>query len=285
MLSLFVTGCNLVDNKKDSINNKPEMNNKNIARATGIGGIFFKCDDPSKTRQWYNDNLGFVTNEYGSLMETRSGDKEICYLQWSPFNSKTTYFLPSEKDYMINYRVSQLDELFKLLENNGVTILDTIARYEYGNFLHILDNEGNKIELWEPVDTEFTKSYSGNTTIETTLNSIIFKAKEPQKLSAWYSKNLGFNLDGDHAVFEFRNSNNPENLQFLKWKPLPEASDEFEEGQQIILGYNMNKLDSVLSVLKKINTNILSVKEKNGLTQTATIMDIDNHQIILNNSK
>jgi len=65
---------------------------------------------------------------------------------------------------MINYRVENLEELVKELKENGVTVLDEIETYEYGKFVHIMDPEGNKIELWEPVDTVFTKLYDKKTT-------------------------------------------------------------------------------------------------------------------------
>lgn len=141
-----------------------EMNKK--GRVTGVGGIFFKCKDPDKTKQWYNENLGLVTNEYGSMFEFRLADKpeETGYLQWSPFSEKTNYFQPSKKEFMINYRVENIEELVEELKNSGVTITDTIESYDYGKFVHILDPENNKIELWEPVDSVFTQSYEGKTT-------------------------------------------------------------------------------------------------------------------------
>lgn len=135
-------------------------------KVTGVGGIFFKCEDPEKMRNWYGANLGLVTNEYGSLFEFRLSDEpdRKAYLQWSPFDKNTTYFEPSQKDFMINYRVENIESLVEELKKNGVTVLDTIETYEYGKFVHILDPENNKIELWEPVDNEFTQSYEGETT-------------------------------------------------------------------------------------------------------------------------
>ncbi len=135
-------------------------------KVIGVGGIFFKSTDPKALNEWYGKNLGLVTNEYGSLFEFRSSDQpdQKGYLQWSPFGEKTTYFQPSEKDFMINYRVENLEELVTELKKNGVNVLDEIETYEYGKFVHIMDPDGNKIELWEPVDTVFTKMYEGMTT-------------------------------------------------------------------------------------------------------------------------
>ncbi len=141
------------------------MNNTN-KKVAGLGGVFFKCKDPGKIKEWYQKNLGLVTNEYGSLFEFIQADKpgKKGYLQWSPFPQDTNYFEPSNKDFMINYRVENLEEPVKELESNGVIILDKIEEYEYGKFVHILDPENNKIELWEPIDSVFDKLYMGKTT-------------------------------------------------------------------------------------------------------------------------
>ena len=117
-------------------------------------------------KDWYNKNLGLVTNEYGSVFEFRSSDepKKKGYSVWSPFNDNTNYFEPSEKEFMINYRVENIEKLVIELRNAGVTICDEIETFEYGKFIHILDPEKNKIELWEPVDQVFTDMYEGKTT-------------------------------------------------------------------------------------------------------------------------
>ena len=135
-------------------------------KVTGIGGIFFKAKEPKILTEWYDKHLGFSTNEYGSLFEFRNSDQpeKKEYLQWSAFSNDTKYFLPSEKQFMINYRVENIEELVKELRESGVTICDDIESFDYGKFVHIMDPEGNKIELWEPVDQTFTNEYEGNTT-------------------------------------------------------------------------------------------------------------------------
>lgn len=137
-----------------------------MKKVTGIGGIFFKSNNPEKIKKWYHDNLGLVIDAYGSPFEFRNANnpKEINYLQWSPFEKDTEYFKPSIKDFMINYRVDNLEELVKELRKSGVSICDEIESFDYGKFIHILDPEGNKIELWEPVDQIFTDFLNGKTT-------------------------------------------------------------------------------------------------------------------------
>lgn len=143
---------------KSIITNKSVTENK-TPRVTGIGGIFFKCKNPAQMREWYQIHLGLNTNKYGSVFEWRQGEDTTLkgFTQWSPFSEKTKYFEPSTKDYMINYRVENLDMLVEQFKKNGVTITDSVETASYGKFLHILDVEGNKIELWEPNDIEFEK--------------------------------------------------------------------------------------------------------------------------------
>lgn len=130
-----------------------------IKKVTGIGGIFFKCRDPKAMRTWYATHLGLHTNEYGAVFEWRQGSdtSQKGFTQWSLFNEKTRYFEPSTKDFMINYRVENVERLVAELKKNGVSVMDTIESFDYGKFVHVLDPEGNKIELWEPNDIEFEK--------------------------------------------------------------------------------------------------------------------------------
>lgn len=132
--------------------NTPNAANTAIPKVTGIGGIFFFSDDPKATREWYATHLGLDVNDWGSTFESRNLDKpeEINSLQWSPFKNGSTYFAPSKKEFMINYRVQNIEGLVDKLKQEGVTVLDDIATHEYGKFVHIMDAEGNKIELWEP---------------------------------------------------------------------------------------------------------------------------------------
>lgn len=136
-----------------------------IPKVTGIGGIFFFSEDPAKTKEWYSKNLGLEVNQWGSTFEFRNAHRpeEINYLQWSPFKSGSEYFSPSSREFMINYRVQNIEALVQKLKENGVTVLDEIETFDYGKFVHIMDAEGNKLELWEPVDRVFTEM-GGKTT-------------------------------------------------------------------------------------------------------------------------
>ena len=127
------------------------LNHQTMKRVTSVGGIFFKCKDPEKMRQWYNTHLGIDAGPYGAKIgQEKDGEKTADYVLWTAFPETTKYFGPSNQDFMINYRVADLDALVRELKKEGVKILDDVADSDFGKFVHIEDPEGNKIELWEP---------------------------------------------------------------------------------------------------------------------------------------
>ena len=122
-------------------------------RVTGIGGLFFKANDPKESKDWYKKHLGFKTGDWGCTFWWKDKDGKECSTQWSPFPKDTDYYNPSKKDFMFNYRVENLVELLKVLKSESVIIVENMEEYDYGKFGWILDNDGNKIELWEPIDS------------------------------------------------------------------------------------------------------------------------------------
>lgn len=130
-----------------------------MKRVTGLGGVFFKSEEPKKLREWYGKHLGLAINDWGGdffwIDPNNPKAKEPARTVWSPFEKDTNYFEPSTKSYMFNYRVENLAELLKVLREEGVTVIDKVEEYPYGKFGWIMDPEGNKIELWEPVDGGF----------------------------------------------------------------------------------------------------------------------------------
>ena len=125
-----------------------------MKKVTGLGGIFFKCNDPQGMNDWYAKNLGLTTGEYGTSFEWRQADdpSKKGSTAWCAFPNETDYFNPSAKPFMINYRVEDLAALVDELKKDNVTIVDDITESDYGKFVHVLDPEGNIIELWEPND-------------------------------------------------------------------------------------------------------------------------------------
>jgi predicted enzyme related to lactoylglutathione lyase len=125
-------------------------------KVIGIGGIFIKCQNPDLMKQWYANALGLIINDYGVLFKFNHKEQpRPGLLQLGTFEEDTTYFGSKTQRYMLNFRVDNLELLKKKLDDLGTTILGPIETYDYGKFLHVKDPEGNKIELWEPINSPF----------------------------------------------------------------------------------------------------------------------------------
>lgn len=125
-----------------------------MKKVTGIGGIFFKSENPEQTKSWYKEHLGIAADQYGANFKWLETDtKKEGLTVWNPFPADTQHFAPSQQSFMINYRVADLEALLKELKAEGVTIVGDMQTFEYGKFAWILDPDGNKIELWEPIDS------------------------------------------------------------------------------------------------------------------------------------
>jgi len=133
-------------------------------KVTGLGGIFFKAENPDSLKKWYDKNLGLPCDQYGSLFTWRHKEDpdKLGYTQFSVFDKKTDYLNPAKKEFMINFRVDNLEALIRQLKKDGMQVIGEIESYEYGKFGWVMDPEGNKIELWEPVDEVFTKMNEAN---------------------------------------------------------------------------------------------------------------------------
>ena len=124
-----------------------------MKRVTGIGGIFFKAQNPEKLRAGYETHRGMPIESWGGMQFhwRREDDPQTRgYTAWTLFKADTRYFDPSEKPFMINYRVENLAEVLAALKSEGVTGDEKIEDSEYGRFAWVMDPEGNRIELWEP---------------------------------------------------------------------------------------------------------------------------------------
>jgi len=117
-----------------------------MARVTGLGGVFYKVPGPDTTRAWYQENLG-VGGEWGAMFPFKD-DAPEGFALLSPFKSDSDYFAPSDKGFMINLRVDDLDGMISDLEAKGIEILGRQDEV-YGRFAWILDPDGIKVELWQ----------------------------------------------------------------------------------------------------------------------------------------
>jgi predicted enzyme related to lactoylglutathione lyase len=130
-----------------------------MKRVTGIGGIFFKSKNPDAQLDWYATHLGIAMDKFGTSFQWRHADdkEKKGHTAWAPFEEHTDYFGNNGQQYMINYRVDNIELLVAQLKKEGVTIVDEIEAFEYGKFVHILDLEGNQIELWQANDEPYEK--------------------------------------------------------------------------------------------------------------------------------
>ena len=126
-----------------------------MGKAIGIGGIFIKYTDEAAMKTWFEEALGLTPNDYGVLFAFNgTPDAKRAFLQLGTFAANTKYFGDPAQQYMLNFRVTDLVGLEAHLRGLGTVICNSIETYDFGSFLHIEDPEGNRIELWEPVDKD-----------------------------------------------------------------------------------------------------------------------------------
>lgn len=124
-----------------------------MKRVTGIGGIFFKAQDPQALGEWYRKHLGIEVQPWGGAAFRWNGDDNPAgagTTVWCPFKADTGYFQPSSAPFMVNYRVDDLHALLAALRAEGCQVDDKVEESEHGKFGWVVDPEGNKLELWQP---------------------------------------------------------------------------------------------------------------------------------------
>jgi predicted enzyme related to lactoylglutathione lyase len=124
-----------------------------MKRVTGIGGVFFKSQDPKQLKGWYQEHLGITPDKDGHIQfdwREKDDPERVGFTVWEPFEQNTDYFNPSTKPFMFNFRVANLTALLEQLRKEGVEVDDKVEEYEYGKFGWVMDPEGNRVELWEP---------------------------------------------------------------------------------------------------------------------------------------
>ncbi len=120
-----------------------------MAKAIGLGGIFFKSRDPAALSAWYAKHLGLSLEDWGGVRFDEDAARPGFTL-WAPFAADTSYFGPGPQPYMINFRVDDLDALLAQLRADGVTVDERTDNNELGRFGWIVDPDGTRIELWQP---------------------------------------------------------------------------------------------------------------------------------------
>jgi len=160
LITVSLLSCSTADDSQN-INSRNMIHAEmdTTPRITGIGGVFFVSEKPDSLQKWYKEKMGLKTDDYGAVFEFRNAldRNELNYLRWSVFKKGNDYMKPGKADMMMNYRVNDLESYVRLLQSKGVLFLDSIQRFDFGKFIHLLDADSNKIELWEPVDSVLTK--------------------------------------------------------------------------------------------------------------------------------
>lgn len=136
-----------------------------MARVTGIGGVFFKStQDARALADWYAKNLGITLEEWGGAVlkwpEDRAEDHGMTV--WHVAARDSQWFSPSNASFMINYRVDDLDGLLARLHASGVDVLSGPELHENGKFAWVLDPDGNKVELWEPMPWDDNRKHNAS---------------------------------------------------------------------------------------------------------------------------
>lgn len=221
-----------------------------MKRVTGIGGVFFKSKNVAAIKDWYRDNLGFGTTQWGASM--RWGDietnSEHGHTEWSPFKEDTDHYAPSTLPFMINYRVHDLRNLIEVLRDEGVKVVGGIDEYEYGKFAWIMDPEGRKLELWEPVDGGFGEPSPIWKEKVTGLAGIYFKSDNPGIIRQWYKIHLAINGD-----FHQRDLSSNKEVS-VSWTPLDDNDNLFAETEKpYVFSYRVRDLRNVIEDLKRKN--------------------------------
>ncbi|QQK59470.1 VOC family protein [Shewanella sp. LC6] len=121
-----------------------------MAKVIGLGGIFFKSTDPVALATWYKTHLEIPIENWGGAAFYHSDKSIPSYHVWTPFDDNTTYFAPTNKSFMVNFIVDDLEQALLQVTQGGGEQIGDIEDSEFGRFGWFIDPDGNKVELWQP---------------------------------------------------------------------------------------------------------------------------------------
>lgn len=252
-----------------------------------IGGIFIKSNNPKYLARWYEDNLGigFGTGVYFSFKWRHLEDPEsIGYTVFSFFPNDTEYFNPSHSDFMLNIRVSNLDETRKSLKEKGVVVDDKVETYDNGKFGWAIDCNGNKLELWEPIDKGFEDYHQPMELFNnvTGLGGIFIKCKNVAETIEWYNKSFGFNFKYSFSDFEWRELNEKEKIGNTVLTFFSQESDYFSKSTKgFMLNLRVKNLDDLIKNLTSSEVEVDPKTEDSEFGKFAWIYDPEGNRIEL----
>jgi len=229
-----------------------------MKKVTGIGGVFFKSTNIPVLKDWYRDHLGFQTHDWGASFvwgHTDPNKKGVGRTEWSPFKADSNHFAPGTAPFMVNYRVHDLRQLMDALAKDGVQPVGEIGEYDYGKFGWIVDPEGRKIELWEPVDDGLGDAPQPWTDRVTGLGGITFVSENPGATKEWYKRHLDI---GDY--FQWNDLSNPENPGITIWSPTEKESIFFQQSNKPYLFHY--RVKDVAGLLEKLKAEGVKASDK-----------------------
>jgi len=220
-----------------------------MKRVTGIGGVFFKAKNTDALNNWYRDHLGFKTTEWGATFIWNDADPSNTTLgstTWSAFKDDSKYFHPSAEPFMFNYRVHNLRQLLDVLKTEGIEPVEAVQEFDYGKFGWIMDPEGRKIELWEPIDGNFGDTPEPWPGPVTGLGGAFFKSRDPKTIKEWYKKHLDIDM-----FFFWKDVTNPTADARTVWDVMEMDSEHFVPSTKpYMFNYRVKDINSLLEKLK-----------------------------------
>jgi predicted enzyme related to lactoylglutathione lyase len=254
-----------------------------MKRVTGIGGVFFKTPDVQRTKKWYRKHLGFQTTDWGATFvwgDVDATKRTISRTEWSPFKVDSDYYAPSTLPYMINYRVQDLESLLSALTKEGVQVVGELQAFEYGKFGWIMDPEGRKLELWEPVDDKFGDEPKVWTGRVSGLGGVFFKSDDPEGIKKWYNIHLGITDE----TFLWKDLTYPDSKELGRtvWSPFPGDTDYFNPSDKpYMFNYRVRDLDSLMKDLQREGVTMAGKIEDTPYGKFGWIMDCDGTKVEL----
>lgn len=258
-----------------------------MKRVTGLGGVFFKAKNPQAMRDWYSKYLGVpYMSSYGGTFVWRQKENPDTYghTAWSVMDDKTEYYNPSKSDFMINYRVEDLDALLKTLEEEGIPSVGESESYDYGKFGWIMDPDGNKIELWEPIESAYHEMLGVNEVPRGVvgIGGVFFKSPDPHKSRQWYAEHLGIPVSEHGGFFEWRVDNPERTLTRTAWGPMPSDTDYFDPSEsQLMINYQVEDLDSFLKSLTEAKIKVVGEVQEYPYGKFGWVLDPEDNKIEL----
>jgi predicted enzyme related to lactoylglutathione lyase len=254
-----------------------------MKRVSEIGGFFFKAADRERLKAWYAQMLG-LRGEYGVVFQWHDplDPKRFGHTVLGFFKNDSTYFAPSEKPFMVNYRVSNLVHLQTELAAEGLHPVGTNEVYEFGKFGWTLDPEFNKLEFWQPKDDLYQQFFKPLPFIDG-IGGVFFEANDADKLQDWYARYLHLESDEYGIQFEWLRPENDRPV-WLEWAVYPsvEARKIFKPSEKpYMINFVVKDLDRLLHHLKQHGVTTLSRVEEYTYGRFTWILDPEGNKIEL----